>query len=254
MAPISLLLLLIFSLLQRTLSFSAFERFQFAPNGVCVSPQLFCDTQHGKTFTMKNVPGEGDCMFLAVALASLTSLGLGGNDALLNSISQETRNVVANILESPSGNLVVENKRLVSTTSLLNSAAKQEGVSPQEYLEMLRNGTLYGGGPELTVLSNILRRPISIYELENDNDDSASPTLMQGERTQPIVCRGIFGSNTFRDTLQKVPNSAILNAGNERMPGAYSWHLHILVVDTVANEKHACVLLPQTWKRISGGQ
>lgn len=199
---------------------------------------------------MKNVPGQGDCMFLAVALASLTSVGLGANDALLNAISKETRNVVANILESAnnSGNLVIENKRLVSTQSLLKSAAKQEGVSPEEYLEMLRNGTLYGGGPELTVLSNVLRRPISIYELDGDS------RMIQGETVQPIQCMGVFGKNTFDDALRNIPNSAItLHQSQGDMQGAYSWHLHILVVDTLPHEKHACVLLPQTWTRISGG-
>lgn len=119
-------------------AFSAFSSFQFAPSGVCVSPRYFFD---GRTrFTMRNVPGEGNCMFLAVALASLCSVGLGGNDALLNSISRETREVVANVLSSTSGNLVIEGKTLVSTSSLLKSAAQQEGVSTEEYISMLRNG------------------------------------------------------------------------------------------------------------------
>jgi len=177
-------------------------------------------------------------MFLAVALASLCSVGLGANDVLLNSISKETRKVVANVLRSESGNLVIEGKRLVSTTSLLKSAAQGEGVTTQEYIEMLRDGSLYGGGPELTVLSNILRRPISIYELlvESNNDSDSM--------AQSIQCMGIFGSHTFQDPLGIVPDSAIL-ANSKDMLGAYSWHLHILVVDTSVNEKHACVLLPQ---------
>jgi hypothetical protein len=184
---------------------------------------------------MKNVPGEGDCMFLAVALASLCSVGLGANDVLLNSISRETRNVVANVLTGD-GNLVIEGKRLVKVNDLLKSASKTEGVSPEEYIEMLRDGRLYGGGPELTVLSNILRRPISIYEMVVCNDESITDI-------QHIQCMGIFGQDTLNDPLLKIPESAILQSNDP--PGAYSWHLHILVVDVSPHEKHACVLLPQ---------
>jgi hypothetical protein len=237
MKPLTYILFLFCSCLPYASAFSI-RSFSFAPNGVCVSPLYFV-TQEQK-FTMKNVPGKGDCMFLAVALASLCSVGLGANDVLLNSISSETRNVVADILENPSGTLVIEGTRLVSTSSLLKSAAKTEGVSASKYIDRLRGGSLRGGGPELTVLSNILRRPISIYELSS-NDESDDNKF-----TQAIQCMGTFGESLFADPLVKVPDSAILN-NNGSMPGAYSWHLHILVVDTsMPDEKHACVLLPQS--------
>jgi hypothetical protein len=88
---------------------ASFADFQFAPNGVCLSPRLFveCSSKNKsgrpnnmQYFTMRNVPGEGDCMFLAVALATAASMGLGGNDVLLRAISRETRHVVASVLES----------------------------------------------------------------------------------------------------------------------------------------------------------
>ena len=226
------LLLLLLSLTNID-AFSSFSNFQFAPNGVCTVPAIFQHDQHCR-FTMKNVPGQGDCMFLAVALASLCSVGLGANDVLLNSISKETRNVVAHVLEG-NGNLVIQGKRLVSTSSLLKSASKTEGVSPKEYIQMLRDGSLYGGGPELTVLSNVLRRPISIYELLETDDNNST--------TQFIQCMGTFGKDTLQDPLRKIPDSAILQSNDP--PGAYSWHLHILVVDVSPHEKHACALLPQ---------
>src|SRR5210317_901635 len=81
--------------------------------------------------------------------------------------------VVANYLSSPDGVLYVNNKpvkRIVRCQDLLSSAAKAEGLSRDKYLMRLRQpgklGGLYGGGPELTVLSNILRRPLSIYHLK----------------------------------------------------------------------------------------
>lgn len=51
---------------------------------------------------------------------------------------------------------------------------------------------------------------------------------------------GVFG-DLFADPLLSMPDSAVLSG---LQPGAYSWHLHILIVDASLNEKHACVLLP----------
>ena len=45
----------------------------------------------------------------------------------------------------------------------------------------------------------------------------------------------------FQDPLFSIPESAVLSG---LQPGAYSWHLHMLIVDASFNEKHACVLLP----------
>uniref|UniRef100_A0A7S4ILX5 OTU domain-containing protein n=1 Tax=Odontella aurita TaxID=265563 RepID=A0A7S4ILX5_9STRA len=248
-----------------------FRHFAFAPNGVCVRPSTFYAKIHDdgnssspattttqcKEFAMRNVPGEGDCMFLAVALATATSMGLGGNDALLRAIAAETRDVVARVLTG-SGNLYIEGKRLVPALDLLLSAARGEGVAPDEYLERLRagglQGGLQGGGPELTVLSNVLRRPISIYELDEQDSRGAPSTITNadgggcdGLADEPVAMRcrirevGVFG-DIFRDPCLAIPDSAVLSG---LQPGAYSWHLHILVVDAGAGEKHACALLPQ---------
>lgn len=219
-----------------------FHQFTFAQNNVCINPRCFISENHvngkyGKLeFSMRNVPGEGDCMFLAVALATSTSMGLGGNDALLRAIANETREVVAQILSAKEGNLHVEGRRLVKASDLLKSAAKKEGINDEIYIDLLRNGTLQGGGPELTVLSNVLRRPISVYELTNDEQfDIGVPNVCK------IQCVGIFG-DIFTDPLGNIPNHAILGGLQE---GAYSWHIHVLVVDAGNGEKHACALLPK---------
>jgi hypothetical protein len=49
----------------------------------------------------------------------------------------------------------------------------------------------------------------------------------------------------FGDPLARIPESAVHGLSHSLLPGAYSWHLHILVVPTSPVEKHACVLLPQ---------
>lgn len=271
---------------RRPLIVPAWSDFEFAPNGVCISPARFVvqesstdDDNNNKlqedaptTFTLRNVPGTGDCMFQAVALASFASVGLGGNNALLRAITKELRDLTARVLEQGQGHLVIEGKRLVKADTLLQQATRQEGLeSTDEYLRVLRlqgaDGGLYGGGPELTVLCNLLRRPISIYELSkfhkveegysNSSHSMTTTTTMTTSMSDdqslaasafqncPIVCKGTFGCPIFDDPLATVPNSAVTNLGQTFLPGASSWHLHVLVVETSPTLKHACVLLPQ---------
>lgn len=230
--------------LSYSLGTSQFQRFTFAPNNVCVQPQLFLAernmaTAEGKMqnleFTMRNVPGEGDCMFLAVALATSTSMGLGGNNALLRSIASDTRSVVAQVMSSGDGTFHVNGNRIVRARDLLLSAAKKEGVDCETYISYVRDGSLQGGGPELTVLSNVLRRPISIYELDWNGSGEHVPDVIR------LKHMGTFG-DIFKDPLSKMPNPAVISG---LQPGAYSWHVHILVVDAGNGEKHACALLPR---------
>ena len=273
-----------------------FQDFRFAPNNVCVSPQYFVAVRDGDAdnnnsngnsdttdisnqqnksysyFTMRNVPGDGDCMFLAVALAAATSMGLGGSNKLLQEISRQTREVVAQVLSSPTGKLFIgpDKDNVVDASRLLQSAVLQEPAinTTEDYLAALRKegreGGLYGGGPELAVLSNVLRRPISIYEVDetrlkqqqqqqqqqqqHEKDCSGENGSTNGNETSseilfPIVCKGSFGEGVFEDPcLTSIPDSVILA---NMQPGAYSWRLHILILDASPTERHACVLLPQ---------
>ena len=253
-------------------------------------------------------------MFLAVMIAALTSLGIGLEDMVLynkamiyQAISRETRMVVAQILQhqnhppinkvslsSPDDDnnnnddenqLYITDGRLVSTHTLLQSAANKEGWTSHQYIQRLQTegifGGLYGGGPELTVLSNLLRRPISIYELadptndDDDDDDDVDENDQNGDNdnnnksnsdrttrvnqnkknattvnhttTQSsncyIRCMGVFGRGLFEDPLRTHLNHSAI--ASDESPGAYSsWHLHILVLTLENGEKHACVLLP----------
>jgi len=250
--------------------------FEFDPmTGICRKPSSFRykdpnnkDTEY---FVMRNTPGDGDCVFHAVLSSVFISMGMINPDsstALSNTMScmaLEMRNVVAKYLSSPEGTLYVNNKpvkRIVRCRDFLKSAANNEGLTPEEYLIKLRQagkqGGLYGGGPELTVLSNILRRPISIYHLKRTNDAALADNFREVKRM------GVFGEGLFEDPGQSVPNGVISNAvfftmGRTKQqqsessstdlspissPLKSSWHLHILIADASETEKHATVLLP----------
>ena len=123
-----------------------------------------------KVFTMRNVPGDGDCIFLAVALATAAAMGLddhhhaeqpgsgsgsgsgkNANDTdqdrtrrrllLLREISRETRNVCARVLgDSPAGStLHIQHQRCVTAQALLQHATNEEGfATTEDYLRALR--------------------------------------------------------------------------------------------------------------------
>lgn len=294
---IRVLALVVFNLLATAFSFSAsnfaFSSFIFdRTTGICRNPSSFHydplpphgdkypeSERRDQFFVLRNVPGDGDCIFRAVLSSVFISMGMLNPDAaftsneLMSSMVYEMRSVVANFLTSPDGTLYVNNKprkRLVRCRDLLVSAAKSEGLTTEEYLAKLRlpgrMGGLYGGGPELTVLSNILRRPISVYHLEQ------SQTPADVENICKIELVGTFGEGLYEDPCNMIPNSVVSNAVFFTMnrkskqeptstapmhdktssassstlssPFKASWHLHILIADASKNEKHACVLLP----------
>ena len=113
---------------------------------------------------------------------------------------------------------------------------------------------LHPSGPELTVLSNLLRRPISIYHLKQQTEEALTENYGEVQRM------GVFGEGLFEDPAQKIPEGVVSNAvfftlgslpgqQSERLsplssPLKCSWHLHILIADANENEKHATILLP----------
>lgn len=288
MSP-SVLAIVVLALIAPASAFSApkfaFQTFVFdEATGICRRPSSFHynkdneDASQDQYFVMRNVPGDGDCVFHAVLSSVFISMGMLNPDAaytssnLMSSMVLEMRSVVANFLTSPDGTLYVNNKprkRLVRCQDLLVSASKSEGLAPEDYLTKLRLpgrlGGLYGGGPELTVLSNILRRPISIYHLSTSQSNN--------ENMCKIDRVGVFGEGLYEDPSNTFPNSVVSNAVFFTMnrnapidtqqqsnteqhttlppassilssPFKCSWHLHILIADASEDEKHACVLLP----------
>jgi hypothetical protein len=182
-------------------------------NGTCIDPNLFVtddptsneDQQKlGTCFTMQNVPGDGDCMFLAVALAATISTPPASTtDSFRNQWLPETaarrgsvtmahipyynishtrsteastktartlRNAVADILQQqPSCTLFISHNRTILSHELLKQASNELHIHPSKYIQLLRQtGGLYGGGPELTILCHLYQRPIHIYEIDYD--------------------------------------------------------------------------------------
>jgi len=153
-------------------------------------------------FIVRNVPGDGNCVFYAVYIDCLTSM-LGSHPELdfsqLQRAARRLRYNVAELLADSTARVYIEGSRAVSARRLLEDAARREGYDPAEYLRRLTGSDpdpsklLWGGGPEFACLSNILRRPIIVHELA----EVATPT----GKVTGLVEAGTFGSPLFDDPL-----------------------------------------------------
>ncbi|KAL3809591.1 hypothetical protein ACHAXA_005807 [Cyclostephanos tholiformis] len=61
--------------------------------------------------------------------------------------------------------LFIQGSEYMSTSQLLSTASAQYGISPVEYCDLMEQDSYWGGGPEIVALCNVLRRPIHVYEL-----------------------------------------------------------------------------------------
>lgn len=61
--------------------------------------------------------------------------------------------------------LFLQGNEYLRARDLVSAAAKQYGLSPEEYCNQMRRDRYWGGGPEIVALCNYLKRPIHVYEL-----------------------------------------------------------------------------------------
>ena len=145
---------MIMMLLQSVASFSIpsptpsakfeFRSFDFDSSQICRTPSSFHfidDDKETQYFVLRNVQGDGDCVFQAVLCSVFVSMGMLNPDAtdssFMSALALEMRNVVANVLSSPDGTLYVNNKptkRIVRCKDLLQSAAQNEGMTSGAFL------------------------------------------------------------------------------------------------------------------------
>ena len=132
-----------------------FRSFDFdSVTGICRRPASFQFTENDKEeaqyFVLRNVQGDGDCVFQAVLCSVFVSMGMlnpdGTNSRFMSALALEMRNVVANVLSSPDGTLYVNNKptkRIVRCKDLLQSAAQNEGMTSGAFLILILKTHVY---------------------------------------------------------------------------------------------------------------
>lgn len=61
--------------------------------------------------------------------------------------------------------LFLQGNEYLRARDLVNAAAAQYDLTGEEYCELMRKDSYWGGGPEIVALCNLLKRPIHVYEL-----------------------------------------------------------------------------------------
>ncbi|KAL7536289.1 hypothetical protein ACHAXR_008621 [Thalassiosira sp. AJA248-18] len=157
---------------------------------------------------IRQVPGDGDCLFHAVAI-SLNLIQGGRHLSLddaerlweLKHMSRRLRRIAVECLRSCndskpprrrffhrqkdfhdhprkrkakkySSRLFIQGCESMATSQLLSTAAAQYGISSEEYCDLMEQDSYWGGGPEIVALCNVLKRPIHVYELVAAANDS----------------------------------------------------------------------------------
>lgn len=142
------------------LSISACERYPsyFLP--------LKCSNSWGRSrFRIKQVPGDGSCLFNAIAVsAEYINSGKHLNYSDTTSrMASNLRRCAVDRLSNTNCPLLVSGRDITTSENLLTGAAQEFNVSPEEYLELMKEPHTWGGGPEIVALSNFLKRPIYVY-------------------------------------------------------------------------------------------
>lgn len=131
------------------------------------------DTATPVPVRIRQVPGNGSCLFLAIA-ASLLCYESPTNDVKshpsmseVQKLSVKLRNQAVDVLsESIQQNqdLVMQMDESIAASRLVELAAEQHGITSNEYLKNMRNVQVWGGGPEIVALANGLKCNIVLLE------------------------------------------------------------------------------------------
>lgn len=122
---------------------------------------------------VRQVPGDGNCLFHSIAAClhdavngTHVPMSDPGSIVQLRHRSAELRKAAVEMLQrSPRRRLFLQGDEYLEARELLQAAAAQFDLSGDEYCDLMRKESYWGGGPEIVALCNHLQRPIHIYEL-----------------------------------------------------------------------------------------
>jgi len=120
--------------------------------------------------TVRQVPGDGNCLFHSIA----TCLSYAANGthvcmrdtSNLYAVSRMLRAAAVDCLaQNPHRRLFLQGGEYLRAGELVSAAAAQYDLTGEEYCDQMGRDSYWGGGPEIVALCNVLRRPIHVYEL-----------------------------------------------------------------------------------------
>ena len=189
-----------------------------------------------KKFDVRQVPGDGGCLFHAIAVVlRYEQSGLHTDfDSAMKNMSHCLRKLSVDTLMEDKV-LIMEGNENTTTTGLLETVAEHYNMTAEKYCDNMRLHGTWGGGPEIVALSNFLKRPIHVYELCTTGYFSKCFELK--------VCAK-FGTPSFDDE-NKLPISILcadgrfpnILPGAQKMIGDHFLALFNCEIDSSKNQK-----------------
>jgi OTU-like cysteine protease len=141
--------------------------------------------------------------------------------------SQKLRHDAVACLRQGHRRLVLQGSERLACRELVQAAAAQYGLSSDEYCECMAQDSVWGGGPEIVALCNILQRPIHVYELavvvvEEDEPQEEEPENYNTKKKRKANSNNaaILASSTSRgnDLLHSVLPSSSSSSSSQQQP------------------------------------
>lgn len=145
---------------------------------------------HNSPATIRQVPGDGSCLFHSISTClfqatNSTHLDMRCPDTMewLYRHSAKLRQLAVDCLEERRKLLFLQGNEYLNAKDLVDAAAAQYDISGSQYCDLMRGESYWGGGPEIVALSNVLQRPIHVYELHVP-DGKDGKTNNKGKRSR----------------------------------------------------------------------
>jgi hypothetical protein len=159
--------------------------------------------ESGDHFLVRQVPGDGGCLFHALTVALIhdkTGTHRIFDDDMRN-MSDRLRKLAVLLLKRENVKLFIENGETTTSTDLLRIVSDHYNMTAEAYCDHMLLPMSWGGGPEIVSLSNHLQRPVHVFEL-SPLDSVGADVKMCSENACKFfgikIC-GRFGSPEFDD-------------------------------------------------------
>jgi OTU-like cysteine protease len=145
---------------------------------------------------IRQVPGDGNCLFHSIStcmaqVVNGTQLEYPTHLGWLYRHSASLRQQAVDCLRQKRKTLYLQGREYLRANDLVEAAAAQYGITASQYCDLMQQDSYWGGGPEIVALSNVLKRPIHVYELASCSKTGSSGSCFVLRR---MAC---FGSPKF---------------------------------------------------------
>mmetsp|Transcript_14196 Transcript_14196/g.23320 ORF Transcript_14196/g.23320 Transcript_14196/m.23320 type:complete len:429 (-) Transcript_14196:357-1643(-) len=163
---------------------AAQDDYLFSSNTSFYNNTARIDMSTSPLVSIRQVPSDGSCLFHAIGARLLHDKWLQNSiESQLPPMSKvieyssKLRQLAVNVLQdNPQRqfSMIRCGEEVTETaSSLVQLAADQYGISPNEYLASIQNESVWGGGPEIIALASELNRQIVVLEPEENMNVSS---------------------------------------------------------------------------------